>query len=67
VIDREELPDIPLGYLISLAVDVRLLGSTAVVAGADGLAHAVEKPGLLGLPRGLTNGEQRTWLAVSRY
>jgi hypothetical protein len=48
-------------------VDVRLLGSTAVVAGADGLAHAVEKPGLLGLPRGLTNGEQRSWLAVSRY
>jgi hypothetical protein len=32
-------------------VDVRLLGAAAVVAGADGFAHAVEEPGLRGAGR----------------
>ena len=40
-------------------VDVRLLGSAAVVAGADGLAHAVEEPGLRGAGRaGFMDGER---------
>ena len=41
-------------------MDVRLLGATAVVAGADRLAHAVEKPRLRRADRtGFTDGRVR--------